>query len=78
MLSVPAMLTIHDLLSFMSHVTDGLEHIKIIRDSTPNQYMTLLKFKNQALADEFYSNYNSVPFNSIEDHLCQLAYVAKV
>jgi len=78
MLSVPAMLTIHDLLSFMSHVTDGLEHIKIIRDSTPNQYMTLLKFKNQTLADEFYSNYNSVPYNSIEDHLCQLAYVAKV
>jgi len=78
MLSVPAMLTIHDLLSFMSHVTDGLEHIKIIRDSTPNQYMTLLKFKNQTLADEFYSTYNSVPFNSIEDHLCQLAYVAKV
>ena len=40
--------------------------------------MTLLKFKNQTLADEFYSNYNSVQFNSIEDHLCQLAYVAKV
>jgi len=78
MLSVPAMLTIHDLLSFMSHVTDGLEHIKIIRDSTPNQYMTLLKFKNQTLADEFYNTYNSMPYNSIEDHLCQLAYVAKV
>jgi len=78
MLSVPSMLTIHDLLSFMSHVTDGLEHIKIIRDSTPNQYMTLLKFKNQSLADEFYCNYNTVPYNSIEDHRCQLAYVAKV
>ena len=50
----------------------------ITRDSTPNQYMTLLKFKNQTLADEFYNTYNSMPYNSIEDHLCQLAYVAKV
>ena len=40
--------------------------------------MTLLKFKNQSLADEFYCNYNTVPYNSIEDHRCQLAYVAKV
>ena len=40
--------------------------------------MTLLKFKNQTLADEFYNTYNSMPYNSIEDHLCQLAYVAKV
>jgi len=78
MLSIPAVLTIHDLLAFMSHVTDGLENIKIIRDSTPSQYMALLKFKSQLLADEFYSNYNAMPFNSIEEHTCQLAYVARV
>lgn len=24
-----------------------IEHIKIIRDATPNQYMALIKFKNQ-------------------------------
>lgn len=40
--------------------------------------MTLVKFRNQKSADEFYSNFNEVPFNSIEPEVCHLVYVAKV
>ena len=32
----------------------------------------------QSLADEFYRNYNDTPYNSIEDHVCHLVYVARV
>jgi hypothetical protein len=52
--------------------------MRIIRDSTPNQYMVLIKFRNQRLADEFFNTYNNVSFNSIEPDICQLIYVAKV
>lgn len=52
--------------------------MRIIRDTTPNQYMVLIKFCNQRLADEFFNTYNNVSFNSIEPDICQLIYVAKV
>ena len=32
----------------------------------------------QSLADEFYRNYNDTPYNSIEEHVCHLVYVARV
>ncbi|XP_064612632.1 LOW QUALITY PROTEIN: BRCA1-associated protein-like [Liolophura sinensis] len=77
-LTVPAAFTIHDVLQFTAAVHSGVEFMRIIRDSSPNQYMLLIKFRNQTLADEFYSNYNGIPFNSIEDYVCHLVYVAKV
>ncbi|KAK3084604.1 hypothetical protein FSP39_016145 [Pinctada imbricata] len=79
MLAVPAMYTIHDLVKFTAPVEEGIEYMRIIRDSKPNQYMVLVKFRNQKLADEFFSSFNNVPYNSIEsDILCHLIYVAKV
>lgn len=46
-LSVPATMTSHDLMKFMAPFNDVMEHMKIIRDSTPNQYMVLIKFATQ-------------------------------
>ncbi|XP_048728991.2 BRCA1-associated protein-like [Ostrea edulis] len=78
MLAVPAAYTIHDLVKFTAPVVEGIEYMRIIRDTTPNQYMVLIKFCNQRLADEFFNTYNNVSFNSIEPDICQLIYVAKV
>lgn len=78
MLAVPAALTTHDLLNFVSPVYPSIEHMRIIRDKTPNQYMVLIKFRSQKGADEFYSTFNNCPFNSIEGDICHLVYVAKV
>ena len=52
--------------------------MRIVRDTFPNQYMTLIKFKTQKDADEFFIHNNNKPFNSIEDNVCRLVYVAKV
>lgn len=46
-LTVPATMTSHDLMKLMAPFNDVMEHMKIIRDSTPNQYMVLIKFSTQ-------------------------------
>nr|XP_006640510.1 PREDICTED: BRCA1-associated protein [Lepisosteus oculatus] len=76
-LAVPAAMTSHDLMKFVAPFNEVMEHMKIIRDSTPNQYMVLLKFSSQADADSFYTNCNGRQFNSIEDAVCQLVYVER-
>ncbi|KAL8180050.1 UNVERIFIED_CONTAM: hypothetical protein K2H54_004518 [Gekko kuhli] len=47
-LTVPATMTSHDLMKFVASFYEVIEHMKIIRDSTPNQYMALIKFSTQA------------------------------
>lgn len=46
-LTVPATMTSHDLMKLLAPFNDVMEHMKIIRDSTPNQYMVLIKFCRQ-------------------------------
>uniref|UniRef100_A0A6Q2WVL1 BRCA1-associated protein n=1 Tax=Esox lucius TaxID=8010 RepID=A0A6Q2WVL1_ESOLU len=76
-LTVPSTMTSHDLMKFVAPFYDVMEHMKIIRDSTPNQYMVLIKFSSQADADSFYTACNGRTFNSIEDAVCQLVYVER-
>lgn len=76
-LTVPATMTSHDLMKFVAPFNDVIEQMKIIRDSTPNQYMVLVKFSAQADADSFYMACNGRQFNSIEDDVCQLVYVER-
>ncbi|MBN3272555.1 BRAP protein, partial [Polyodon spathula] len=76
-LTVPATMTSHDLMKFVAPYNDVMEHMKIIRDSTPNQYMVLIKFCSQTDADSFYTSCNGRQFNSIEDAVCQLVYVER-
>ncbi|XP_034646704.1 BRCA1-associated protein [Trachemys scripta elegans] len=76
-LTVPATMTSHDLMKFVASFYEVIEHMKIIRDSTPNQYMVLIKFSTQADADSFYMACNGRQFNSIEEDVCQLVYVER-
>uniref|UniRef100_A0A673YMG5 BRCA1-associated protein n=1 Tax=Salmo trutta TaxID=8032 RepID=A0A673YMG5_SALTR len=75
-----------DQISFFSgnpsvEIVHGIMHLyktnKIIRDSTSNQYMVLIKCSSQADADSFYTACNGPTFNSIEDAVCQLVYVER-
>lgn len=52
-LTVPATMTSHDLMKLMAPFNDVMEHMKIIRDSTPNQYMVLIKFSTQVRVPPF-------------------------
>ena len=78
MLSVPAKMSCTDLLNFISSFGTHIEHIRIIRDSTPNIYMALLKFQSEENAHEFYDMFNGQPFNTLEPEVCHLVFVCRV
>ncbi|XP_045609379.1 BRCA1-associated protein isoform X2 [Procambarus clarkii] len=78
MLAVPTSMTIHDLLQFTAPCYSVIQHMRIIRDPTPNQYMVLLRFRTQSDADMFYNTFNGQRYNSIEPDICRLVYVARV
>ncbi|XP_049768273.1 BRCA1-associated protein isoform X1 [Schistocerca cancellata] len=78
-LAVPATMTCHDLLAFTAACHADIQHLRIVRDGSPNQYMALLTFRTQQAAAEFYTSFNGVPFNSLEpDCCCHLVFVSHV
>ncbi|PNF20905.1 BRCA1-associated protein [Cryptotermes secundus] len=78
-LAVPATMTCHDLLTFTAACHGDIQHLRIIRDGSPNRYMALLTFRSQQSASEFYSSFNGVPYNSLEpDCCCHLVFVSRV
>ncbi|CAG0884641.1 unnamed protein product [Cyprideis torosa] len=77
-LAVPSTLASHDLLNFIAPCFPGIQHVRIIRNEKPNQYMVLLKFKSQRLADEFFKTYNGIPFTSFSPEICHLVYISKL
>jgi len=78
MVGVPAKIKSPDLLQFTAPCHSELEMMRIIQDSSPNQYMTLLRFRCQEAADEFYQAFNGQRFNTLESDVCSLVYVSKV
>lgn len=79
LLSVPATLNCHDLLNFVAPCHPTLQHIRIICDGTPNQFMVLLEFRSVETALEFYKTFNGAPYNSFEpDSLCHAVWVSSV
>ncbi|CAI8029576.1 BRCA1-associated protein [Geodia barretti] len=77
-LCVPASLHLSDLLTFFSSILSNFESLRVIRDNTPNQYMLLLKFKDEVKAVEFYRLYNGRRYSSLEPTVCQLVYISRV
>lgn len=77
--SVPATLNCHDILNFVSPCHPVLQHIRIIRDGTPNQFMVLLEFRSVDSAMEFYQTFNGAAYNNLEpDSLCHAVWVSRV
>lgn len=78
-LAVPATMTCHDLLTYTAACHNNVQHIRIIRDGSVNQYMALLYFRTKEASTEFYRTYNGAPFNSLEpEYVCQLVFVSRV
>ena len=78
MLGVPAKHKTPDLLQLTAACHQDLEFIRIVHDSSPNQYMVLLKFKSQLAAQEFHTVYNGLPYNNMEPEVCSVIPVAGV
>lgn len=57
MLSVPSYISCRDLLQFLAPFQKDLDHIKVIRENIPNQYMALLKCKSEVITSRNFGSY---------------------
>lgn len=78
MLGIPSTKNCSDLFDFLIPFNETLQFIRILRDTSPNQYMVLLKFHTQNEADSFYLENNNKKFNSLEETMCHLVYVQSI
>ena len=78
MLGVPAKHKTPDLLQLTAPCHQDLEYMRIVHDSSPNQYMVLLKFKSQVAAREFQSVYNGLAYNNLEPEVISVIPVRAV
>ncbi|KAH0551340.1 BRCA1-associated protein [Cotesia glomerata] len=78
-LSVPATMTCHDLLTFTAACHQDIQHFRILQDNNPNQYMALITMRSSTAASQFYEMYNGAPYNSLEpDVVCHMVFVSRV
>ncbi|KAJ2777077.1 hypothetical protein H4R18_005337 [Coemansia javaensis] len=77
-LAVPGYMAPTDFLAFTGPFADSIEHVRVIRDSSPSHYMILLKLRSVAKADEFYAYYNGKTFSPLEPETCHVVYVSEV
>ncbi|XP_052864720.1 BRCA1-associated protein isoform X2 [Anopheles cruzii] len=79
LIAVPSSLNCHDILNFIAPCHQEIQHVRILRDGSPNQFMVLLEFRCDEGATEFYKTFNGVPYNSLEpDSLCHAVWVSSV
>lgn len=70
-LAVPSYMSPGDFLNFVGPVRANVSHFRIIRDSVPNRFMVLIKFRTREATAEFYKRYNGKAFSSLEVRICQ-------
>lgn len=79
LLGVPAAMTCHDLLAFTAPCHADIAHIRVLRDTAPNQYMALLVFRTHAAAAEFHATYDGAPYSGLEpERVCRAVWVSRV
>ncbi|XP_003436037.2 BRCA1-associated protein [Anopheles gambiae] len=79
LIAVPSSLNCHDILNFIAPCQKEIQHVRILRDGSPNQFMVLLEFRCVEGAIEFFKTFNGAPYNSLEpDTLCHAVWVSSV
>ncbi|CAG8492231.1 1379_t:CDS:2, partial [Paraglomus occultum] len=77
-LAVPSYMSASDFLGFVAPVRNYVSHFRMIRDSAPNKYMVLMKFRHPRAARDFYDQFNGRPFSSMEPEICHIVYVQSI
>ncbi|KAI9337030.1 BRCA1-associated protein 2-domain-containing protein [Zopfochytrium polystomum] len=77
-LAVPSYMTSQDFLNFIGPSGKPISHLRIIRDSLPNRYMVLIKFRDAKGADSFYRQFTGKQFSSIDAEVCHVVYIKSV
>ncbi|KAJ8595629.1 zf-UBP-domain-containing protein [Rhizopogon salebrosus TDB-379] len=77
-LAVPAWMTPSDFLAFVAPAAEGMSHLRLIRDSSPNRSIAVIKFREANQSIEFAEAYNGKPFNSMDPETCHVVRVLSV
>ncbi|KAK9765599.1 hypothetical protein K7432_005944 [Basidiobolus ranarum] len=77
-LAVPSYMTPTDFVGFVGSYKKHVSHFRIIRDSSPNKFLVLLKFRESDVAREFYNEFNGRAFNSMEPEICHVVYIQSI
>ncbi|CAG8579592.1 BRCA1-associated protein 2-domain-containing protein [Gigaspora rosea] len=77
-LAVPSFMSASDFLAFVAPVQRFVSHFRFIRDSAPNKFMVLMKFRHARAAWDFYRQFNGRPFSSMEPEICHVAYIKSI
>ncbi|KAJ1982671.1 hypothetical protein H4R35_000194 [Dimargaris xerosporica] len=77
-LAVPAYMGTADFVAFLGGYRDSISHIRIVRDSLPNRYIAIVKFRQVDDASHFQKAYNGRPFNSLEPETCHVVTIASI
>jgi hypothetical protein len=78
MIAIPSILTINDFLKYLSTYKDNIEKIRLVKNKLPNNYMGILKFKDEKIAKEFYLEYNLKKYNSFDPQKCILLFISEI
>lgn len=65
-LAVPPWMTPSDFLAFVAPAAEGMKHLRLIRDISPNRTMVVIQFREAPNAQEFVEEFNGRQFNSVE------------
>ncbi|TDL23678.1 BRCA1-associated protein [Rickenella mellea] len=77
-LAVPPWMNPSDFLAFVAPAADGMAHLRLIRDTSPNRNMAMIQFREASAASEFIEEFNGRPFNSVEPEICNIVRVKSV
>ncbi|KAI3638627.1 hypothetical protein MIR68_003125 [Amoeboaphelidium protococcarum] len=75
-LAVPAFMTTSDFLLFVSSFQQYISHYRVIRDSQPNRYMVLMKFKQKGM--QFMQEYQGRQFSILSAETCHVVRVKEI
>ncbi|KAL8280676.1 hypothetical protein RQP46_006999 [Phenoliferia psychrophenolica] len=79
MIAVPGNVNAAVLLAFISPALDSVEQLRVLRDSTPNRTMVLIRFREAADASEFKVMYNGKPYHDTkESEVCRVVAISSI
>ncbi|KAI0343098.1 zf-UBP-domain-containing protein [Trametopsis cervina] len=77
-LAVPSWMTPSDFLAFIAPAAEGIAHLRMVRDMSPNRSIVIIQFRDGAEAAEFAEAYNGKQFNSMESEICHVVRILSV
>ncbi|OLY80484.1 RING finger protein ETP1 [Smittium mucronatum] len=77
-LAVPAYMTPSDFVSYAGVFRKKISQFRVIRNSSTNNYMVIVKFALSKDAKDFYEYFNGKSFSPLEPEMCHVVYLSSI